>query len=137
MSKFKTITILIIGLLIASLSGCATHLSEEQCRSMNWHQMGFNDADQGHNSRDLSQYTSDCAKFNIAVNTTLYQKGWDAGARDYCQPNKGFDLGANGENYSHICPANLAAKYKHQWQLGLDKYWKQTIYFGRKQQCTD
>lgn len=71
---------------IIGLTSCASHLSLEQCQTMNWSNVGYQDAIIGKMPRDLSGAIKDCQKFNLTVNTELYAKGWQNGAKQYCTP---------------------------------------------------
>jgi len=123
MRSFKNAAV--TGSIIAiasSLSACMPHLNQQQCQNMNWYQIGFNDGSQAKNQRDLTRDIQDCAKFNIKVKTKQYTKGWRAGTRQYCQPSTAFQLGANGKNYNHICPADLSGPFNRAWHRGLRRY---------------
>ena len=107
------------GLLLA---GCVPHMTLQQCQSMNWHHAGYQDGMHGKNQRDLNRSIADCAKFNISVNTKQYNKGWHFGVRQYCKPANGMRLGTSGQNYNHICPANMAPAFEKAWRHGLKRY---------------
>lgn len=107
------------GLLVA---GCVPHLTLQQCQSMNWHHEGYQDGLHGNNKRDLSRSIADCAKFNISVNAQQYSKGWEFGVRQYCKPANGLRLGTNGENYNHVCPADMVTGFEKAWRRGLERY---------------
>lgn len=113
-----------ISLLLFSglLTGCVTHLSQQQCHNMDWYQVGYTDADQGKPKRDLSGAIQDCAKFNLTVNTKDYDKGWSKGARAYCTTDHAYRLGVDGKTYSPICPADLSDAFESTWRRGLRKY---------------
>ena len=104
------------------LSSCASHLNQQQCASMNWHDVGFNDAANGQAPRNLNPAINDCAKFNLTVNTKAYQQGWQQGARQYCQPNNAYTLGTQGQGYAAICPADLSSAFEKAWRKGLRTY---------------
>ena len=40
-----------------------------------------------------------------------YQKGWRAGTRQYCQPNTGFNIGAQGGSFNNICPTDQVGAF--------------------------
>lgn len=107
---------------VVLLAGCVPHLTEQQCKSMNWYDRGYNDGTRGELKRDLSRDISDCAKFNIDVSVKGYTRGWEAGLRIFCRPGNGFQLGINGQTYHRICPLDLAPEFEHQWRRGLRQY---------------
>ena len=126
-----------IGLMILGiglLSGCAHHLNMAECQSTNWQQVGTNDGAAGRQHRDLSQSIQDCQKFNIAVNSPAYRKGWRNGAGKFCTPsyNQGLTAGQQGQDVSGInmrqgfCDqANLrlkTASYRNGFNVGIKSF---------------
>jgi len=123
----RVISLSFLGLLV---SGCA-HLSEEQCKTMNWHQEGRQDAAQGKLHRDLNKAAKDCARFNLAINREQYFVGYKEGARQYCTPDyqTGVELGQAGfaqQDINHRKPvcdlAGIALRtdaYKPGWEKGI------------------
>ncbi len=110
------------GVVALVLGGCMPHLTMQQCKTMNWYQVGYNDALHGKPQRDLSSAISDCAKFKLTVNTSKYRQGWKAGARQYCNPKNGYQLGTQGQVPADICPIDLAGSFKNAWRRGLRAY---------------
>ena len=106
----------------ALLIGCVPHLTQEQCQTINWYQMGLNDGMHGQFQRSLQREIKDCAKFKIEVKTNRYHKGWLAGARKFCRPGTAYQLGVDGQTYNPICPADLANRFERSWRRGLKKY---------------
>jgi hypothetical protein len=104
------------------LTACVPHLTQQQCKTINWYDMGFNDSSQGQWQRNLGRDITDCAKFEIDVNTKAYARGFEAGAREFCRPANGFRLGVNGQNYNPICPPDRAQPFNQEWRRGLRKY---------------
>lgn len=125
-----------LGLLgvISLLSGCATHMSQQQCMSTNWQEVGFNDGQAGQAQRDLTSAIQDCQKFQIAVDTRAYQRGWQDGIQVYCKPSYQLGLtdGQTGNPYANILQrsghceqANLrlnTSDYKRGYDKGIGSY---------------
>ena len=86
--KYK-ITAGIVCILL--LSGCVPHLTQQQCLTTNWYQMGFGDGSSGKPQRSLQRDIQDCLKFKIPVDTAAYAKGYGAGVKQFCTP--GYELG--------------------------------------------
>jgi hypothetical protein len=119
---------------LSLLSGCASHLSQQQCLATNWQEVGFKDGTEGQAQRDLSGAIQDCQKFQLAVDTRAYQRGWLAGMQKYCTPS--YDLGLTdgraGNPYSNILQrasrcqsANLSLNtnnYKRGHNTGLQSF---------------
>ncbi|CAN5297417.1 hypothetical protein BH10PSE19_BH10PSE19_07770 [soil metagenome] len=120
LSKTLKLTLVCSPVLLAL--GCASHLSQQQCANMNWHQSGYLDGSHGNNQRDLSKDAQDCSKYGIAVNDRGYEKGYRSGVRQYCQPGTAYNLGVRGQNFNNICPADLASGFTKSWQRGLRLY---------------
>ncbi|MCH9769541.1 MAG: DUF2799 domain-containing protein [Gammaproteobacteria bacterium] len=118
----KSYKIILTILALAGLSACVPHLNKQQCLSMNWYSMGYEDGSQGKYQRDLSKDIQDCARFKLTVNTVKYHRGWQAGVRQFCQPNTAYNLGVNGATYNNICPRDLAAKFNRAYRHGLRKF---------------
>lgn len=104
------------------LAGCVPHLTQDQCETINWYQMGQNDGLQGQFQRSLQRDIKDCAKFKIEVKTNRYHKGWLAGTREFCKPATAYRMGVDGQTYHPICPSDLADSFERSWRRGLRKY---------------
>lgn len=120
-----------IILLLAAivLSGCVSHMSQQQCLNTNWQQEGFNDGSAGRMPRDLSRAAEDCLKFGIMINRAGYHAGWRQGARQYCTPdfNTGYADGSAGRpegdifNRTSICQQAGVRLNLSQYQAGRHK----------------
>lgn len=125
----------IVGMMIAlTSSGCATHLSQQQCAAINWQNEGILDGKSGKPSRDLTNATLDCAQFGIEVNKANYTQGWNEGAKDYCHPSMdtGYADGTAGaavdsikirNNFCIQAGINLSlTQYEMGYQKGLKQF---------------
>ena len=122
MTKKIPYRITLIAMSVCCLASCVPHLNEQQCKTMNWYNRGYQDGSRGDYQHDLSPAIADCAKFKLKVNTKSYAKGWRAGTRTFCTPNNGFNLGTQGSNYNNVCPANLANTFAAAYRRGLRRY---------------
>lgn len=104
------------------LSACASHLSQTQCMTMDWGQLGFNDGANGHHQRDLAKDIKDCARFDVGVDVEQYKQAWRAGTRQYCRSDTAYRLGVEGTTYPNICPADLRPNFERAWRRGLRKF---------------
>jgi hypothetical protein len=100
------------------LSGCATHLSAEQCQNTNWLQVGLNDGAAGKGMSDLNKEITDCAKFGINVNLSAYNKGWRDGNKQYCTFETGYALGNSGHEYPFVCQETTYPRVMKGWHKG-------------------
>jgi len=107
-----------IGLILAS---CAT-LEKDQCAVANWQELGFADGQQGRPAERVASYREDCAKFGIPIDGQSYRVGWEAGIRQYCTPENGFERGINGRFARNSCPASISAQFQQPYNLGREIY---------------
>lgn len=122
--------------LTLALTSCASHLTKEQCETMNWKSEGYQDATAGKLPRDLSGAIADCAKFNLSVNSKQYMSGYQSGASEYCQPNYqvGYVDGQAGKSIDAI-NYRLPVCNRAGINLNLSQY-KSGRASGLKQFCT-
>ena len=92
-----------IGMLavVALLGGCAT-MSESECLTVDWQTVGFEDGVAGYSGDRIGQHRKACAKHGVSPDLVGYQRGREAGLREYCQPANGFRVGSHGGSYAGI-----------------------------------
>lgn len=122
MNSQKYYPILPILLTFTVLSACGSHLTSEQCTTMNWNKMGMQDGQIGQSKRSLIKEIDDCAKYNIDVDVENYNRGYEAGVRGYCQPTNAYQLGVQGKYYNPVCPSDLQPAFESKWREGLRLY---------------
>ena len=98
-------------------AGCAT-LSEKECRSADWHQIGFNDGREGFVRARVEDHSEACSKTGVSVDRDRYFAGREAGLRQYCTPEGGFRAGSEGKSYSEVCPPALAPAFLSRYEAG-------------------
>lgn len=108
-------------LTVFGLSGCAT-MSADECTMSDWHTIGFEDGAQGHTAERLGSHRRACAKHGVAPDFEEYQAGRQQGLRQFCQPSRGFSLGANGARYYGVCPADLEMDFVDAYNSGHQLY---------------
>ncbi|MDH2915525.1 MAG: DUF2799 domain-containing protein [Gallionella sp.] len=99
-NQFLTLPILLI------LSACST-LSEKECHTSDWRQLGVQDGRAGLPERRLDDYAQSCKEYGIRPDTNQYLAGREVGLRQYCVPSNAFRTGLNGQAYQGVCPANI------------------------------
>jgi hypothetical protein len=112
------------GLLIvlaAALSGCAG-MNEEQCAMSDWHAVGYEDGSRGLTSDRFGTYRNACAKHGVAPDFRDYQAGRKEGLVEFCQPSRGFNLGASGGRYSGVCDVALEEEFLDAYRAGSRLY---------------
>jgi hypothetical protein len=105
----------ILALLI--LGGCAS-MSADECMMSDWHAVGFEDGSRGYTADRLGERRKACAKHGIATDFSAYRAGHAEGLRDFCQPSRGFDLGASGGQYHGLCAADQEPHFVDAWRSG-------------------
>ncbi len=104
MNKKAKLALALLPLL--SLTACMPPLTAEQCKTMDWKQMGLNDGMNAHR-RDLSREISQCSQFGVNVRADQYQAGYTQGIRQYCTYEHGLSMASQGQSNPGVCPADL------------------------------
>ncbi len=108
---------LITIIALIALSGCAS-MSADECAVSDWRAIGFEDGSRGYTSDRLGNHRKACAKHGVAPNFDDYQSGRREGLRQYCQPSRGFNAGANGQRYNGVCPSDLEPDFVSAFNSG-------------------
>lgn len=102
---------------ILGLSGCAS-MSADECVMSDWRTIGFEDGSMGYTADRLGNHRKACAKHGVAPDFEAYQTGWSQGVRQFCQPARGFNLGAGGGRYNGVCPGDLEPDFVDAFNTG-------------------
>lgn len=108
--------IFVVSMMVA-LSGCAS-MSADECVTSDWRGIGFDDGARGYTAGRLSQHRKACAKHGVSPDLQAYQEGRADGLREYCQPQRGFNLGAGGGQYNGVCAIDLEADFLDAFRSG-------------------
>ena len=103
------------------LNGCAT-MTADECVMSDWHTIGYEDGARGYTADNLGNRRKSCAKHGVAPDFEAYQAGREEGLRQYCQPSRGFSLGASGANYNGVCPGYMEADFVAAFNSGHKLY---------------
>jgi hypothetical protein len=106
---------------LLGLGGCAT-MSADECVTSDWHAIGYEDGARGYTADQLGNRRKACAKHGITPDFAAYQAGREQGLRQYCQPSRGFSLGAGGARYNGVCPADMEADFVDAYNSGHQLY---------------
>jgi hypothetical protein len=112
--------ILIIALAVI-MSGCAS-MNADQCAMSDWHAVGYEDGSRGYTSDRFGQYRKACAKHSVAPDFQAYQVGRKEGLVEYCQPSRGFNLGAAGGRYNGVCDVAMEEEFLDAYRVGSQLY---------------
>lgn len=117
---------LIAAAVAMSLSGCQV-MSEKECRSADWHEVGYQDGRYGRERARIEDIAEACAKANVAPDRVRYFAGREIGLQEYCTPENGFLLGKNGGSMSQVCPPESVGGFEASYYKG------RRIYDARQQ----
>ena len=112
---------ILLAIALSGLSGCAT-MSGDECATGDWSAIGYEDGSRGYTMDRLAKHRKACAKHGVTPDFAAYQSGRDRGLVDYCQPNRGFSVGANGGTYHGVCSVNLEADFLDAFNVGQHLY---------------
>lgn len=105
-------------LLVLGISGCAT-LSEGECRTANWQELGRIDGTQGQPRARLFEHAKACSDYGIRPDADAYYQGRERGLLDYCTPANAYREGRRGATYHGVCPALLEGNFLESYRQGL------------------
>ena len=111
----------LLSLLVIGLAGCAT-MSSDECATSDWTAVGYEDGSRGYTSERFSKHRKACAKHGITADFQAYQQGRSQGLVEFCQPSRGFNLGANGGQYKGVCSVELEADFLDAYRVGQQLY---------------
>lgn len=100
-----------------AIGGCAS-MSSEECAYSDWTAIGFEDGSRGYTSDRFGNHRKACAKHGMTADFTAYQEGREQGLLEYCQPGRGFNLGAAGGRYYGVCEADLETGFLDAFRAG-------------------
>ena len=106
---------------ILALTGCAT-LSPDECRTANWHSMGFEDGAAGNRATRLAEHQGACVKVGILPDAQSYAAGRAEGLKSYCTAEAGYRSGRRGDNYQGVCPADTMHSFMPAYERGRNYY---------------
>ena len=104
-------------MLLALSAGCAT-LNENECRSVDWRELGRQDGAKGYESQRLGEHMGACGKFGIAPDADAYRAGREEGLRQYCTPENALHLGLSGSGYHQVCAGEVGEMFALTYNRG-------------------
>ena len=123
MRTFNSSLALKLGILTAAaaLAGCNS-MSAQECLSTDWRTVGYEDGVNGYSGDRIGRYRNACSEHGVTPNLADYQAGRDQGLNEFCKPANGFRVGARGNGYSGVCPADLDGSFVDAYQSGRQLY---------------
>jgi len=110
-----------ICILLLLTSGCAV-MNENECVTADWHMVGLEEGLKGKSAVTIGNYRQACAEYAITPDLSAYQAGHLQGIKQFCSPQKAFQLGASGQHLPQVCPANIHPNFLKRHNKGLRKY---------------
>jgi len=104
------------------MAGCSATMSKEECRTVDWRTVGYEDGVAGRPGDRIGDHRRACAEYGVTPDLAAYTAGRDAGLREFCQPHNGYRVGASGQEYSGSCPADLAPAFEKGYDVGRELY---------------
>ena len=108
-------------LLAVLLQGCAT-MSEDECRSADWREVGYRDGAAGYPRSRVESHEEACNKIGIGVARDDYFRSREKGLREYCRPENAVQLGRQGAGYAGVCPPDMAPAFERNYEAGRSVY---------------
>lgn len=115
-------TSLLIALSTLLLGACAAKMSKDECRTVDWRTVGYEDGVAGQPGDRIGEHRRACAEYGVTPDLNAYLAGRTAGLREYCQPHNGYRAGASGYTYFDTCPADLAEGFEKAYDEGRALY---------------
>ncbi|MGI9270401.1 MAG: DUF2799 domain-containing protein [Woeseiaceae bacterium] len=110
-----------LTLFVVGLSGCAS-MSGDECATSDWSAVGYEDGSRGYTTERFGSHRKACAKHGVTADFGAYQQGRNQGLVEFCQPNRGFNLGASGGRYSGVCSADQEPEFLDAYRVGQQLY---------------
>ena len=108
---------IVLAVVMLISSGCAS-MSGDECLTSDWRGIGYEDGARGYRGDRLGQHRKSCAKHGVTPDLEAYQTGRTAGLREFCQPQRGFNLGTSGGRYNGVCAYDLEADFLDAYRTG-------------------
>jgi hypothetical protein len=107
--------------LLAVLAGCAT-LTESECATADWYEIGFRDGQNGRPSTYFGQHVEACTKHGIMPRQSPWEKGRQAGLRLFCVPERAYEVGRSGHAFPAVCTPEETVEMRPAWDWGREYY---------------
>ncbi|TXH05285.1 MAG: DUF2799 domain-containing protein [Nevskiaceae bacterium] len=98
-------------------AGCAT-LSESECHTADWRELGRSDGAHGYEASRLGDHMEACGKYGVTPDGDAYRAGRSEGLQQYCQPDNALQLGRSGNGYNSVCPGESGAIFVAYYNRG-------------------
>ena len=110
-----------VSLAVVAMSGCAS-MSGDECATSDWSAVGYEDGSRGYTTERFGSHRKACAKHGITPDFGAYQTGRTQGLVEFCQPTRGFNLGASGGRYNGVCGVEQEEMFLDAYRVGQQLY---------------
>lgn len=107
---------------LALFASACSSMGPEECAATDWWAMGYEDGSRGMPSDYFGNHRKACAKHGITADFSAYKAGRDEGLVEFCQPSRGYNLGASGGRYHGVCDVALEEEFLDAYQVGHQLY---------------
>ncbi len=121
-SKIVPLRLFPTVVLLSLLAGCSASMSKDECRTVDWRTIGYEDGVSGRPGTRIGDHRRACAEYGVAPDLVAYTAGRAAGMREFCQAHNGYRVGASGQVYAGTCPGDLAAEFEQGYDVGRELY---------------
>ena len=97
-------------------------MSGDECATSDWSAVGYEDGSRGYTTERFSSHRKACAKHGITPDFGAYQTGRTGGLVEFCQPTRGFNLGASGGRYNGVCSVEQEEMFLDAYRVGQQLY---------------
>lgn len=106
----------VVGGAAALLAACETTgrpaMSAAQCATADWKAIGYQDGASGRAPERFVSRQEACVGQGYGADQELYMAGRREGLWTWCQPERAFQLGLNGNSYNGVCPPDLDGVFR-------------------------
>ena len=102
----------------ALLLGACASLSESECRSQDWAELGRADGQHGRPLSQFKEHREACKAHGVKPDGAAYKKGREEGLRTYCTPSGGYVAGRRGDSYEDVCNAAAEREFRPAFRDG-------------------
>jgi len=103
------------------LAGCAS-LSENECRSANWEDIGYRDGVKGARSDRAQDHATACVEYGVSLDREAWKAGYERGLGVYCTPENAVEIALSGGNYAGVCPPESDTEFATHWRAARPVY---------------
>ena len=108
-----------------SFVSCVTNqkIQRDYCEGLDTYKKGYLDASTGQFAKDFQDTVNACVKYEITLDQANYDKGYQEGIKIFCTKDKGYSLGASGQENLGICLNANSDQFSKGYEEGNKKCW--------------